>query len=55
MSDAVQVVIVTLVALAALVVLVRPMFVSGKTAPRAGGSCGGCAAGEQELTSRKRT
>lgn len=49
MNDTVQAVVVTLVALAALVVLLRPLF-SRKTPPTKPGGCSACADGPTRTT-----
>ena len=54
MGDAVQVLVVTVVALAALLVLIRPLFAREKPASKAGGSCGNCAAAATEQQDRTR-
>ena len=50
MGDGVQVLIVSVVALAALTVLVRPFFARDKAQTRSGGGCSNCAAGDREPT-----
>jgi len=55
MNDTVQIVIVTFVALAALAVLVRPLFARGKTAAPGNDGCGGCAAREPGQAGGTRT
>lgn len=46
MGDTVQVLVVTVVALAALLVLIRPLFAREKPVSKPGGSCGNCTARE---------
>jgi hypothetical protein len=52
MNDTLQVVIVTLVALAALIVLLRPLFAREKSGPSKAGGCANCASAPQQPARR---
>jgi hypothetical protein len=51
-NDTVQVLVVSVIALAALLVLIRPLFAREKATSKPGGSCANCAAatGQKDQT-----